>query len=537
MKALKLIIPVAGLLLTSATAYSQTVYDTNNILDTELNGTGRFVGMGGAMGALGGDITTMGTNPAGIGIYRSSDLNLSFGFSNVGNKAIHGNREESNDKFFGSFDNVGFVLSLKQGDYTGLRYVNFGFNYRKLKSFDRNTVMSGDYKASQTDLFAHLASQVDLGGDYFSTEEGIPNHIPWPYTNDQIPWLGAMAFNSHLISEEEDNFYSPYQYGDIVLGDYFSRERGAIHSYDFNIAFNFSDRFYLGATLGIHDVDYRKNSTYSEVFDSGGINDGEYTIGNDYSLDGTGFNFKLGGILRPFESSPLRIGFAVHTPTFYRLTAWQLGWIASDVYYTDKNGIEKEGKFEGVPQDLDGYDFPSETKYELTSPWKYNVSLGYTVGSNFAFGAEYEYTDYSTSRMKNDYYGKMTWENDQVKTNMQGVHALRLGAELKVVPEFALRAGYNYITSGTKTSAFNEMASNSIRTDTEYANRKAMNNFTLGFGYRGSSFYADMAYQFNHYKQDFYAFDTGYAANVNKLSATEITNEKHQLLFTLGMRF
>lgn len=54
-----------------------TIYDANRWMGSDLNGTARFVGMGGAMGALGGDITTMGTNPAGIGIYRSNDFMVS----------------------------------------------------------------------------------------------------------------------------------------------------------------------------------------------------------------------------------------------------------------------------------------------------------------------------------------------------------------------------------------------------------------------------------------------------------------------------
>ena len=63
-----------------ASASAQTIYDGAKFTQKDLNGTARFVGMGGAMGALGGDISTMGTNPAGIGIYRSNDIMGTFGF-------------------------------------------------------------------------------------------------------------------------------------------------------------------------------------------------------------------------------------------------------------------------------------------------------------------------------------------------------------------------------------------------------------------------------------------------------------------------
>lgn len=114
-----------------------TIYDANRWMGSDLNGTARFVGMGGAMGALGGDITTMGTNPAGIGIYRSNDFMVSFGFDNTGTKA----NGASLDKFHGSFDNAGFVFSTKIGNTTALRFANFGFNYRKMKSFNRSMLM------------------------------------------------------------------------------------------------------------------------------------------------------------------------------------------------------------------------------------------------------------------------------------------------------------------------------------------------------------------------------------------------------------
>ena len=57
-------------------ASSQNMYNITNLLEKNPNGTARFVSMGGAMGALGGDLSVMGTNPAGTAIYRSSDFNL-----------------------------------------------------------------------------------------------------------------------------------------------------------------------------------------------------------------------------------------------------------------------------------------------------------------------------------------------------------------------------------------------------------------------------------------------------------------------------
>ena len=124
---MKKITMIALAMFTAVGAGAQTIYDATNIAQKELNGTARFVGMGGAMGALGGDISTIGTNPAGIGIYRSNDAMLTFGYSMTGTESNYvGNKFETNKNRW-SFDNAGFVIASKIGNHTPLRYVNFGF--------------------------------------------------------------------------------------------------------------------------------------------------------------------------------------------------------------------------------------------------------------------------------------------------------------------------------------------------------------------------------------------------------------------------
>ena len=64
--------------LISGSAMAQDQYDAANFSSSDLNGTARYVGMGGALDALGGEITTMSTNPAGIGLFRHPEVALSF---------------------------------------------------------------------------------------------------------------------------------------------------------------------------------------------------------------------------------------------------------------------------------------------------------------------------------------------------------------------------------------------------------------------------------------------------------------------------
>lgn len=535
---MKKIVSIATLTLLITTGLgAQNIYDAVKFNPNELNGTARFVGMGGAMGALGGDLSTISTNPAGIGIYRSNDAMFTFSYSAMETKSDFLGSSFKNDKNRFQFDNVGVVFANKIGDYTPLRYVNFGFTYKRNKSFNKVMTMGGDiptlsadYPLSQTNQMVNQANLMyDFGTDIGSLGGNR-------FQNGNVGWLAALGWEGWLYSPIEN---APGYIGHLpkTNSQFYSKESGGIDEFDLNISFNFSERVYLGLTLGLYDIDYKKYSLYDESYPTNGEPWG-YSLESWNRTEGSGFDVKLGAIVRPFESSPLRIGLAIHTPTFYTLTNKTSAYLIYD-------NMEK-AKDEFVSGYIDTYDElggrEASIKYKLHTPWKYNFSLGYTVGTQLALGAEYEYQDYSTMKFRyNDYEGgSMWWENGTAKDMLKGVSTFRIGAEYKFVPEFAFRAGYNISTAAYKNIAFKELPENSALTDTDYANTKAISNYTFGFGYRGKRLYADLTYKYNTYKENFYAF---YDADVdnqlyeNRLPATNVKNNKHQVLMTLGMRF
>lgn len=527
----KMILAIFSLLV-SAGMNAQTIYDVTKMTEKDLNGTARFVGMGGAMGALGGDISTIATNPAGIGIYRSNDATVSFGFSSIGTESKYGGNTFNSDKNRWQLDNAGFVLSNKIGNQTVLRYVNFGFNYHRAKSFNKMTLMEGLINltpdgdvVSQT---YQMASQAGRMLDYGCNIDDVSANGN-VFDNNNVGWLAALGWEGYLynpILSDRGHItgfgaYLPQPYSKAK-----SRETGGVDQYDFNISFNFNDRVYLGMTVGAYDLNYTKSFLYSEDY---GTNE-YYDLDSWTRIDGTGFDVKFGAIIRPVETSPLRIGLAIHTPTFYKLTLATNVLLKSGIY-----GENTEGETEFYETTVDSYDFLNNKDmsydYELRTPWKYNLSLGYTVGKSLALGAEYEYQDYSSSRLYYPEGDEMGYENSTIKEMLKGVSTFRIGAEYKVIPEFALRAGYNYSSAAYKDGAYKDLPLNSVMTDTDYANAKSKSNYTLGIGYRGSMLYADLAYQYSAYKSDFYAFDDEY------LNKTEVTNTRSQVIFTLGMRF
>lgn len=514
-------------------ANAQTQYDAARLTGSELNGTARFVGMGGAMGALGGDISVIGTNPAGIGIFRSNDFSVSFGFNDTSAESNFNGSSMKDNRTRASFDQVGFVYSMKVGNNTSLRFVNFGFNYHKSKNFNRLFASGGNLSggASQTWQMATM-----LGG--YMDEMGIPiantgkelddiynANNPYDVNRYDTPYLGVMGVRTNLLGVDADNKLIGWNGSQ---NKYTSREEGGIHQYDFSMAFNLEDRFYLGLALGAYDVNYKRSSYYTEDIDF--YNDrGFYELNNWFETKGSGIDLKLGAIVRPFEDSPFRIGFAVHTPTWYNLTDYHSADLYSEVTFNDEDGTSESLESEEfIPDYVKG---DSQRDYELTTPWKFNVSMGTTLGGLVALGAEYEYADYSSAKLAYSDGMKMDYQNSIVSEDLKGVHTLRLGMEARVAPSFSVRAGYNYSTAAFADNAYKSLNWNDTRTDTEYENAKARNTVTFGLGYRGSVVYADLAYKYDMYKSKFYAFDD------MDLSAAKVDNERHQLLLTVGVRF
>ena len=517
---------ICGLLMTAGLS-AQNVYDAERLLGNELNGTARFVGMGGAMSALGGDISVMGTNPAGIGIYRSNDLAISFGMNNTATESTFNGTTMKEDRTRASLDQLGLVYTHKIGNNTSLRYVNFGFNYHKSRNFNKLFSMGGALDGFSQSKY--LADEMAAWGmDVEAFDKMMASKSPYKDNWNTYPVLGIMGAMTGVVDW-------PMDFEDIVGWDgenasFFSKETGGINQFDFNVAFNIEDRFYVGGTIGVYNVDYNRYSSYTEnLLDDEGASNGGYTLDNYYELEGAGVDLKLGVILRPFEASPFRIGLAVHTPTWYDLTENYNATMSSDITYYGERYSQTLSDELG-PEYLI-YD------YRLTTPWKFNVSMGTTLSNLVALGAEYEYQDYSSAKLK-DVDGYELGGQESIEQFLKGVHTLRVGMETRLAPQFSIRAGYNYSTAAFKEDAYNALSL--YGTSTDFNNTESKHTITFGLGYRGSMIYADLAYKYDMYKSNFCAFDSNYNFNTGEydlLPAAKVDNSRHQLIFTLGAKF
>ena len=526
---------------------AQETYESAMIATEDLNGTARYVGMGGAMEALGADISTMGTNPAGIGLFRKSIGAVSFGVSHT---PIEGGflsqlgkwGAESKTPF--SFDQAGFVVSLNDGHTDS--YVNVGFNYNKSRNFNQVLSLIGRLNGASQGKNAYIKGfrgssynggyNIDLNknNEFIGYDDANSD-----YTSRNYSQVDYLQWNSLLAEEGKDGEYV-FGYNDGSDFAFARDQRGYIGEYDINISGNHQDRIFWGFTFGLKDVNYNHTSAYRENL----VNSRNEAVGDaftvdDREIDGYGLDIKGGIIFCPIENNPFRIGLSVATPTWYTLTSSNYTTIANNTPY----GLYDNGK-------------SSESiKYKLYTPWKFGLSLGHTVGQDLALGLSYEYADYSTidnriitDEYYDDWYGNYDIEsesdkymNSNTKESLKGVHTLKLGAEAKVSPELSLRAGYNYVSpmykkNGVRSSCLDADGCYYMST-TDFVNWKDTHRVTCGIGYSFPAFNIDFAYQFSTQKGDFYPMESLSTEGItSNPGATEVKNERHQFLVTLGFR-
>lgn len=539
-------IMTAAMLGTAVSA--QETYDNAQLATKDLNGTARYVGMGGAMEALGADLSTIGTNPAGIGMFRCGMVAGSFGFNTLSDAKSFGNANKTNM----SFDQAGFVYSMRSGRHSML---NFGFNYTKSKNFDQILTAAGRLNnASQNKLSAmknangvyDLQSKnnglVSNSGAYSQADYLYSNVLFNHYdsNNPNDPNNATLTDKGVIVNQTTG---LPVYYN--ATGYDFGRSTtGYIGQYDFNVSGNSNDRFYWGFTVGIYDVHYNGSSLYSESLVDDNTAIGDVAMNDERKITGTGFDVKAGLIFRPAEESPFRIGLYVHTPTWYDLTTRNYTVLNNNT--NEAYGSTERGK------SSESYDF------KFYTPWRFGVSLGHTVGNYLALGATYEYADYTTNDIRVndggevDYWGNYyeTSSRDEamkqnIKNSLKGVHTVKLGMEFKPEKNFAVRLGYNYQSAMYNKNGFKDGSLESYGTyyasTTDYTNWKDTHRFTAGVGYNYGKFSFDLAYQYSQTNGDFYPFmsyvDNSEPKFDNVCDAVKVSNKRNQLLFTVGYKF
>lgn len=548
----KFSLAVAAVLAGSA-AYAQSAVDAYRLSQPDMKGTARYMGMAGAFGALGGDLSVLSHNPGGIGVYRSSEVGFTLDLDLQNSNSNSNGLGLSVDQTKFLLNNIGFVYTFRTGS-EACPNVNIGFTYNKNASFNRryrgaiglNNSLS-NYIAAMTTQDGYAEGQL-LGDEY-------NNYDPYNPTDpsDAAPWLSILGYDGYLMSQSpagSTNYVGQWTDGmvDPVTGKkdktegtgYFDvQESGGIDSYNIALGGNISNVLYWGMDFDITHINYNLTPQWTEelynarVGDDRGViqkMDALWTLGNYYNCSGTGFNYKLGFILKPIHQ--FRLGFAFETPTWYRLTETFYGDITANYSgFNQQIYVETNG----------GYDGYNDVNFR--TPWKINASAAAILFDRLIISAEYEWTQYkgmkySAPTYASDYWyddpwdypwsqwyapsatragsfdyissnDPYHWSNEDVKEYYCNTNTLRLGAELNVLPNLSVRAGYSFVSSPVQSKAKEAMVYTS-GTIPNYRFDNTTNYVTCGLGFKIESFYINLAYVYKHMDSEYHAFSPYY---------------------------
>lgn len=500
----------------------QSEIDALKYSKLDLNGTARFMSMGGAFGALGGDVSSLANNPAGIGVYRSSEFVATMNLSNTSTSSLMTNNTVDANNWHFNFNNATYVGTYKT-EAEGLVSFSFGLGFNRLKNYNREYTTNGtNLGASLTDYIASVTNRYNNGqGIKAENLDVVSNYSGYNYN---YPWIGVLGWNGDLIDPVKPNdIANNYKYVGIGTFNPNSNlrvsERGSVDEYDISFGGNLYETVYFGATVGITDLDYRTSTSYNEDLGAN-VN---YTLNNYLETRGSGVNLKLGLIYRP--TNFLRLGFAFHTPTYYRMTDYYSGNVKWNTGATANNANTPSNAY---------------AEYSLKTPLKLQSSAALILGKKAIVSFEYEYVDYSTMKMKDpDGYG---WSaNDYIKDDMIASHSFRIGGEYRITPQLSLRGGYATQNGVVHSSIINQDYEVDMMGATlpHYTLDRGTTYYTGGIGYRFGVFYVDLAYVNRQTDEDVYSFSPIRNDNNQWIVPEKATlkTTSVQYLMTLGLKF
>ncbi|TKC06111.1 OmpP1/FadL family transporter [Pedobacter frigoris] len=497
---------VVAMIAATGTSYAQYAGDAIRFGNTNYGSTARFKGMGGAQIGVGGDMSSLGGNPAGLGLFTRSEFSFTPEFNNSTSKADFLGQQTTASQNKMNINHAGIVWyspSLKvrgQDTKKGLISTVFGIGYNRNNDFNQHYTYEGtNTTTTMRDYFAELANSS-------KDPSGV---IPAKSLED-------MAFNGYLINfntPQNANNYTADPFSDNVqLKD--EMVSGSTSEMNFSGAFNISNQFYIGASIGIVNLRYISDAEYVET---GVINPYDPTDGftgnENYKLSfiqsqetkGSGFNGRIGFIFRPVEN--LRLGATVQTPT----------WLYIDDSYSEvlNNTLSGKGPF-STNHTVNTDDF----SYRLKTPMKGSLGASYVIGGQAIISADVDFVDYSSTRFSSTQgidSRTIIDNNADVRKLYTSAMNYRVGGEYKI-DKLSLRAGFGLNGSPMKND-----------TDNIYAKKY----YSGGFGYRINEYYFDLAYQ--------------HATSENRLSSYVLTNggeptaavknANNNVFLTFGLRF
>jgi hypothetical protein len=501
---------ISALLLGAGTLSAQDLNEAFNLSNLTVQGTARSMGFGNALGSIGADFSTLSVNPAGIGIYRSSEATFTpaLRINNASSDYLGSTTTDNNTRF--GINNFGIVFASsangRRRAKRAWKSVSFAFGMNKVADFNRNYTYQGvNRSSSATQAMESDANQYDV------TTVNTPGY------------LGYQGFLIDPASAGTPPYHSVVPFSGGINQQKVIQEKGSISEYAFSFGGNYRDVLMLGATIGVPDVHYSANSYYSETKIPGNTASNPagfqyYQYNQSLDITGVGFNLKLGAIYKITDY--LRLGAAFHTPTIYGITDVYNPYLLSQF----SSGATELSVSNGGLQ-------TNQFDYSFVTPWRGVLSASFIIKKIGFITADYEYVNYAamhyiypTDPTTNNAAAESAINQD-IKNTYKGASNFRIGAEALVTKYFMARAGFGYYGSPYKN---NEDLAQRI-------------DISGGVGFHFRHFFTDLALVHSFYKNQEYAYTVDYNFVVSgppapaPLASTRYAS--NNVAWTIGVKF
>lgn len=499
-------------------------------------GTARSAAMGGAFTSLGADLSSMNINPAGLGMYRGSEFGTTVSLLSTHDRnTLPGVGTTGGTRTSLGLNNIGAAFNMYEG--TGrLTSFTLGIGYTKLADYNyRSRVNVARSNATILDMF-------DKQLNVYTSAEGhdaLDGDTPWgnidrggAYYDE---WAAVLAYKTWLIDREVDgDNYEIISVGPSadIAHRFNVLSKGSAGEYTISAGWNYSNKFYMGLSLGMVEYYNRREVDYREVYsnnnDAADLAADDMTYSQSIKTSGEGYNLKFGMIYRPIPG--LRIGLAVHSPSVVSLRT---------TYNSEMLARYSDGSIENA--------WPPEQPLteKFCTPTRILAGLSYTFGDFGILAADYEYTAYNGMRVLGDAYDGYANNNTtyaeqyraQVKDDFRGAHAVRLGGEIRPSDNLSLRVGASYTAEG--------LAQSFIDDESFFDTPLPKSSLTLsaGLGYRFSPTASlDVTYIYSHVKHTLYDLYSYYYQGANStenvsINSIDLLRTRHNLMLSLSFRF
>jgi hypothetical protein len=460
-------------------------FEDNALLFSRIRpgGSARIQALGGSQVSLGGDYSSAYSNPAGLGMFNRSEFTITPAMNFTNTSSTYFGEKTGKTKSTFNLPGLSLVIRFPSDKDEGFLGGSLGITLNRVNDFNQSYQYSGTN--SQNSLIHYFLD--DANGVYFNNQ--IIDPASMDFGQDNFYNLTGLAFNNYLIDTLRDN--NGQLYYDSPLNVYWTNDgkssvrqtessKRSGSQYQWSIAYgaNFSDKFFVGATLGITSLRFKLRQTYQESdFAFGAAPQGfdplsGYEVEENYNITGSGVNFGLGMIYRPVNF--IQIGASFTTPTFYQITDHYDAKITS--HWNPDFDYYGDGEFLPDPDDVnEKFDQPVLSEYNLSTPMR--LSTGATFISKIGFvSADVEFVNYARAKYSTDMSEGFESENSNIKAEYQSVINYRLGAEYRY-QKFRVRGGFNYMTDPLVNSNTNI----------------GQTGFSGGLGFRDKHFFVDLA--------------------------------------------